>query len=455
MTKSAPCVPQVRAGWLDPEVYDKNFSDLHPPLTPHEAMTEADRCYFCFDAPCVSACPTGINIPLFIRQIQATNPIGAAVTILEENILGGMCARVCPTEDLCEQACVREVAEGKPVKIGHLQRYATDHLMQKEADHPFSRQDTSGKRIAVVGAGPAGLACAHGLSRHGHAVTIFEARDKPGGLNEYGIASYKTLDNFAQREVGFVLALGGITIETGKTLGEDLSLDALCENYDAVFLGLGLGGTNRLGIEDEALAGVHDAVDFIARLRQSDDLAQLPVGRRVVVIGGGMTAIDAAIQARLLGAEEVTIVYRGPRARMRASGYEQELALTRGVHIKDKAQPLRFCDNGAGHVQAVSFVRTAVSDDGRFAATDAHFEQAADMVLVAIGQTFPGKALANAREPVALAGGRIKVDGLGRTNLDKVWAGGDCTGGGNDLTVTAVEEGKRAAAAIHVALTDA
>ncbi|MEL6126029.1 MAG: NAD(P)-binding protein, partial [Pseudomonadota bacterium] len=209
--------PGVVSGRLDGAEYADNFSDLHPPLTPHEAQVAADRCYFCHDAPCVTACPTDIDIPLFIRQIATGTPEAAAKTIFDQNILGGMCARVCPTEDLCEQACVREAAEGKPVIIGQLQRYATDTLMN--APHPYARAAETGKTIAVVGAGPAGLACAHRLAMHGHTVTVFDGRTKGGGLNEHGIAAYKTVDGFAQAELDWLLSVGGITLETGKMLG--------------------------------------------------------------------------------------------------------------------------------------------------------------------------------------------------------------------------------------------
>ena len=240
--------PGIATGRLSAEQYAKNFADLHPPLTAHEAFVESDRCYFCYDAPCVTACPTGIDIPMFIRQIHADNASGAATTIFDQNILGGMCARVCPTETLCEQACVRNTGEDKPVRIGELQRVATDHAMTKGAQ-PYSRSAPTGRKIAVVGAGPAGLSCAHRLAMHGHEVTIFDAREKPGGLNEYGIAAYKTVDEFAQREVDFILSIGGITIETGKALGSDFSLADLRQQYDAVFLGMGLAGVNGLCID--------------------------------------------------------------------------------------------------------------------------------------------------------------------------------------------------------------
>jgi len=261
----------------------------------------AGRCYFCLDAPCIAACPTEIDIPLFIRQIQAGQPEGAARTILDQNILGGMCARVCPTETLCEGACVREFAESKPVEIGRLQRYATDSIMARDG-HPYQRAAPTGKRVAVVGAGPAGLACAHRLAMRGHDVVLMEARDRIGGLNEYGIAAYKTAGDFAQAEVAWLLGIGGIETRTGVRLGTDVTLADLRSEYDAVFLGMGLGGVNALGVEGEARDGARDAVDFIAELRQTDDLTQLPIGRRVVVIGGGMTAVDAAVQSKLLGA---------------------------------------------------------------------------------------------------------------------------------------------------------
>ncbi|MEO1788298.1 MAG: FAD-dependent oxidoreductase, partial [Pseudomonadota bacterium] len=291
--------PGVVPGRLSPEEYAENFADLHAPYDGHEAAVAADRCYFCYDAPCIAACPTAIDIPLFIRQIQAGNPDAAAKTILDQNILGGMCARVCPTETLCEEACVREAAEGKPVEIGRLQRHATDSLMAKGV-HPFERAVSTGKRIAVVGAGPAGLACAHRLAMKGHDVVIYDGRDKPGGLNEIGIASYKTVGDFAQAEVDWLLQIGGITFELGQKLGAGLSLPALKDEFDAVFLGIGLAGVNALRSDGEDKDGVRDAVDFISELRQASDVSSLPVGRNVVVIGGGMTAVDAAVQSKLL-----------------------------------------------------------------------------------------------------------------------------------------------------------
>ena len=441
--------PGIASGRLSQEQYRESFADLHPPLGQHEALVEADRCYFCYDAPCVEACPTSIDIPQFIRQIQTGNPLGSAATILKQNIMGGMCARVCPTEQLCEEVCVRNLAEEKPVQIGLLQRFATDALFA-DGRQIFERAPASGKTVAVVGAGPAGLACAHRLACLGHAVVVFEARPKPGGLNEYGIAAYKALDDFAQREADYILGLGGITVEYGVALGKDRSLSDLRQGYDAVFLGLGLGGVNALNLAGEATEGVVDAVDYIAELRQTENLSHLPVGRRVVVIGGGMTAIDIAVQSKLLGAEEVTIVYRRDAKAMKASGFEQALAQTKGVKIKLNASPVGLVEED-GHIAGVEFEYTA-QQNGGLAATGERFRLPADMVFKAIGQTFVIESLTGSEAAVRLEGGRIAVDDDGRTSLDDVWAGGDCVAGGQDLTVAAVEDGKRAAEAIDRAL---
>jgi glutamate synthase (NADPH/NADH) small chain len=441
----------LAAGRLAPPQYADNFSDLHPPLDRHEATVEADRCYFCYDAPCMQACPTTIDIPLFIRQIATGNPLGAARTIFDQNILGGMCARVCPTETLCEEACVREAAEGKPVQIGRLQRYATDVAIAAGKQF-YDRAAPSGKKIAVVGAGPAGLACAHRLAVKGHDVTIFEARPKPGGLNEYGIAAYKATDDFAQAEVDYVTEIGGIAIDYDKALGRDVSLAGLAATHDAVFLGMGLSGVNALNAAGEGTQGVGDAVDFIAGLRQASDLASVPVGRRVVVIGGGMTAIDAAIQSKLLGAEEVTICYRRGQADMNASAMEQDLAASKGVLIRHWLQPVSVLEEG-GRTTGVELEYTQMRDGG-LAGTGERVTIEADQVFKAIGQSFAPAPLNGSGAMIALERGRIRVDGEGRTSMAKVWAGGDCVADAReDLTVAAVAAGRDAAESIHRALT--
>ncbi|NQY60466.1 NAD(P)-dependent oxidoreductase [Cognatishimia sp.] len=432
--------PGVVAGRLAKEVIDDNFADLHAPLDGHEAMVAADRCYFCHDAPCITACPTDIDIPLFIRQIASGTPEAAAKTILSQNILGGMCARVCPTETLCEQACVREAAEGKPVKIGELQRFATDALMDANV-HPFERGSSTGKKVAVVGAGPAGLSCAHRLASKGHDVVIFDPRPKAGGLNEYGIATYKSVDNFAAREVGWLLQIGGITVETGKSLGNGITLSDLTSEFDAVFLGIGLGGVNALRCDGEDKDGVLDAVDFIADLRQASEFGTVEIGRDVVVIGGGMTAVDAAVQAKLLGALNVSLVYRRGKDRMNASDFEQDLAASKGVRIITNASPRGVIGNGS--VREIEFEYT----DDDLAPTGETFRLAADQVFKAIGQTLVGDDLPD------IDRGKITVTETGRTSVAGVWAGGDCASGGEDLTVTAVAEGRDAAEDIHAALS--
>ena len=430
LTPNSPRTPGIVAGRLSREALAANFADIAPRLSRHEALVAADRCYFCYDAPCMTACPTSIDIPLFIRQIATGTPYAAAKTIFAQNILGGMCARVCPTETLCEEVCVREIAEGKPVEIGRLQRFATDSLMAK-AGHPFARGALTGRRVAVVGAGPAGLACAHRLAMLGHDVVIFERRAKAGGLNEYGIAAYKTPDGYAAQEVEWLLGIGGISVRHGVDLGRDVTLDALAAEFDAVFLGIGLAGVNALQADGADLPGVRNAIDFIAELRQADKVA-LPVGRDVVVIGGGMTAVDAAVQARLLGAETVTMVYRRGKDRMSASVYEQDHATASGVKIIYGAAPVRVLGEGA--VSGVEFAYTAEG-------AGMGFTLKADQVFKAIGQALVA--------PVAAEGGKLV------RRVGKVWAGGDCAVGGEDLTVTAVAQGRDAAMEMDAVLRGA
>ena len=440
--------PGVTSGRLSAADYDANFSDLHPALDNHEALVASDRCYFCHDAPCMTACPTSIDIPLFIRQISTSNPLGAARTIFDQNILGGMCARVCPTETLCEQACVRNTAEERPVEIGRLQRYATDTAMERGVQF-YKRGAPTGKKVAVVGAGPAGLAAAHRLSMAGHDVVIFEAREKSGGLNEYGIATYKSTGDFAQEEVNYILSIGGIEVRHGQKLGRDFTLAHLDGQYDAVFLGIGLAGVNGLGVEGEDLSGVDDAVDFIAGLRQAKDKSTVAVGRSVVVLGGGMTAIDAAVQAKLLGAEEVTIAYRRGKENMNASEFEQDLAASKGVSIRHWLQPKRVIGDG-GKVTGIELEYTTPTANG-LAGTGETVTIRADQVLKAIGQTFQADGLAG----IEIKGGRIVIDAEGRTSSPKVWAGGDCVKLGEDLTVTSVAQGRDAADSINRVLAGA
>ena len=430
----------IAAGRLSAAQLDENFADVSPPLDRQAALIAAQRCLYCFDAPCIKACPTGIDIPSFIRRITTDNLRGAALDILGANILGGTCSRVCPTEILCEGSCVRNHPDDAPVQIGALQRHATDWVFSGNVPL-FERGKPSGQRVAVVGAGPAGLACAHALARAGHDVVVFDARAKAGGLNEYGIAEYKMLD-FAAREIDWLLSIGGIEVRGGKALGENLSLADLRRDFAAVFIGVGLAAVNVLGVEGEDLSGVRNAVDFIAELRQTPDLSRLPIGRRVVVIGGGNTAIDASVQSRKLGAERVLLAYRRGAAQMSATFAEREFAQTQGVTLVEWVQPRRILGSG-GKVTGVEFEYTKPDADRRLVGTGERLIVPADFVLKAVGQALDARDHA-----LKIEKGRVVVDADHATSLPGVWAGGDCIGSGVDLTVQAVEDGKRAARAI-------
>ncbi len=445
MAESSHPAADIRPGRLGNAAdYAAAFADAAPRLTRTQALVESERCLYCYDAPCATACPTGIDVPSFIRRIAEDNLRGAARTILESNPLGGTCARVCPTEELCEQVCVRHhqggAQQGKPVEIGRLQRYAVDAVMDKPVSTLFPRATATGKRIAVVGAGPAGIACAFGLARRGHEVVIHDARPLAGGLNEYGLATYKMAGDFAQAELNWLMQIGGITLQLGWRLDSAAKLQALREGFDAVYLAVGLARTNALRVPGEQLAGVRDAIEFIAELRACADPSTLPIGRRVVVIGGGMTAVDAAVQSKLLGAEEVHIVYRRGPEHMSASAAEQQWAQTNGVTIHHGLSPVEVLGD-AGHASAVRFARSAGGEE----------VFPADMVFKAIGQKFDDSSIA--ASGLAFDGGRILADADGRTAAPKLWAGGDCRAGGRDLTVEAVEDGKRAAVSIHNSLT--
>lgn len=437
-----------RTAVADASALEAQFTDLAPALTARQAAIEAARCLYCYDAPCTRICPTEIDVASFIRNIHDGNINGAAVGILKQNILGGACARVCPTEILCEDACVRNHdEEGRPVKIGLLQRHALDHATF--TDHPFQRAPSTGKVIAVVGAGPAGLSCAHRLAMLGNDVVIFEAREKSGGLNEYGIAKYKLPGDFAQREVEFLLSIGGIEVRHGRKLGSNLTLAELHGQYDAVFLGLGLDASRQLGLTGEDAPGLLAAVDYIATLRQAADLTALPVPRRAIVIGAGNTAIDMAVQIKRLGAEDVTLVYRRGFDAMTATHHEQDIAKANYVRMRTWAAPLDVLLDDTGAVRGMRFEETRI-DNGRLIGTGAFIEIAADAIFKAIGQNIEPAGLRDAMaSQLTRAGDKIQVDANFRTALAGVYAGGDCVAPGQDLTVQAVQHGKLAAHAIH------
>src|SRR5450830_797129 len=424
------------------------FSDLNPPLNHRQAVIESERCLYCYDAPCTRICPSEIDVPGFIQNIAVGNINGAAQGILQQNILGASCSRVCPTEVLCEHACVRNHDhEGAPVKIGLLQRYALDHMHFEH--HPFTRAPATGKKIAVVGAGPAGLSCAHRLATLCHDVVIFEAHKKSGGLNEYGIAKYKLTGDSAQREVAFLLEVGGITIRHEQILGDNLHLEQLRQDYDAVFLGLGLGTSRQLGLTGEDALGLMPAVDYIYALRQAEDLSQLPIPIHCIVIGAGNTAIDMAVQIARLGAQQVTLVYRRGAAHMSATRHEQAIAKANQVRIITWAQPQQVLLDAAGNVAGMRFEKTH-EVDGQLQATGETIDIPAQAIFKAIGQSFDKASLS---DPIAHEVKRDKdkiwVDEYYRTSLSKVYAGGDSIASGQDLTVQAVQHGKLAALAIN------
>lgn len=430
---------------LAPEQLEKNFADIAPALSRNQALLEASRCLFCYDAPCMRACPTHIDVPKFIRQILDRNPLGAARTIFSQNIFGGACARACPTEVLCEGDCVLNGLNEKPIQIGLLQRYATDHAMAKGVQF-FERGAATGKRVAVIGAGPAGLSCAHELAKRGVEAVVFEAKEVAGGLNSYGIAAYKMTTAFALAEVDYVKQIG-FEIRTSTPIGKDLPVTKLLADYDAVFLGVGLGKTAALGIVGEELDGVYEALDFIMPTRLQK-MQECVVGENVLVIGAGNTAIDVATAARRLGANSVTIVYRRGEAEMPAFKYEYELAKADGVKFLWHTVPQKILGEN-GKVTGLQCVKAKPS------AKDAKLEMipnsehtvACDMVVAALGQE-PLYDLYKSIPNLTVQGKKVVIDAnTGATSVKGLFAGGDCVNGGGEV-VDAVEMGKVAARGI-------
>lgn len=433
---------------LSQKGYCSNFQDIHPPFENYTAAAvEANRCIFCYDAPCMKSCPTSIDVPKFIKQISTENIKGSAHTIFSSNIMGGGCSKVCPVEKLCEGACVYNLLDEEPIQIARLQRYSTE-IAIREKWPLFTRKPSTGKKVAVVGAGPAGLSCAHVLSREGIDVTIFEKELKGGGLMTYGIAAYKVTPEFCQDEVDYILSLGGIEIRYGKTLGRDVFLQELEENFDATFIGIGVGLTRTLGIPGEELDGVADAINFIYDIR-TKPFDKVPVGDKVAVIGMGMTAIDAATQAKRLGAGEVTLVYRRTQDEMPCTETELNIAKLDGCKIIWLASPKEItgvdgkvssliCD-----VMALNSVtggeRKSPEPTGQIIQLDV------DMIIKATGQ-LPFEKLVDVNEFLH-TNGKILIDNQQETSIASIFAGGDCVNGGKEV-VDAVQAGKDAAVGI-------
>ncbi len=430
----------------------ENFAETHPPLSEPEAIVEATRCLYCFDAPCTRACPTHIDIPRFIRQIMHRDPVSSAKTILDSNIFGGSCARVCPTEVLCEGACVDNTLLKEPVRIGALQRFACDTAFDESMDF-YQAGESSGKSVAIVGAGPAGLTCAHELRRRGHRVVVYEAKKTVGGLNTLGIAAYKQDTTFATKEARRVTSIG-MKMKLGKPVTAKL-LSKLLEEYDAVFLGVGLGKTAALNIPGENLKNVWESLDFIAQTH-TKPYSKCAIGETVIVIGGGNTAIDAARAALRLGATSVTMAYRRDMDSMPAFTHEVDDAVAEGINIEWNAMPLKMVGK-SGRVTGVNFVRTKLDGKGRKAKLKAvrgsEFTIEADMVIKALGQE-PLLDLLEAIPKLKLSpNGRIVIDPkTSATSVSKLFAGGDAVFGAKEEVVNAVQSGKVAAAGIHAHL---
>jgi dihydropyrimidine dehydrogenase (NAD+) subunit PreT len=432
---------------LTKEQYVENFSDIHPPFESYSAaLVDANRCLFCYDAPCMKSCPTSIDVPKFIKQIVSENIKGSAHTIFSSNILGGGCSRVCPVEKLCEGACVYNLMEEEAIPIGRLQRYSTDAALQNNWQL-FKRKPSSGKKVAVIGAGPAGLSCAHTLSREGIDVTIYEKESKGGGLMTYGIAAYKVTPQFCEDEVSYILSVGGIEIKYQQELGKDILLTDLQKNYDAVYVAIGVGLARQLHIQGENLEGVRDAISFIHDVR-SNDLSTILVGDKVAVIGMGMTAIDAATQAKRLGAKEVTLVYRRTEDEKPCTDVELNIAKLDGCKIIWLAAPKEIIGENGKVEQLVCSVMKLGDEDasGRRSPIDTGetFVLEVDMVIKAAGQ-MPFDELIQ-QNKIGNTGGKIQIN-ASATNIKGVFAGGDCVNGGKEV-VDAVQAGKEGAASI-------
>ena len=431
---------------LTTEQYEKNFQELHPPLSYGSAIAESSRCLYCYDSPCMKACPTHIDISEFIKKISTDNLLGSAKTILKSNWVALTCAKACPVAVLCEGACVLNEKGDKTIEIGRLQRYVIDNYFEQGMPSLFSMKASNGKNIAVIGSGPSGLSCSAELALLGYKVTIFEQSDVPGGLNTWGIAPYKMRKQDALKEVELVKSFG-VNVKTGVSIGKDISFDELYKNYDAVFLGIGLGESHALSVIGEELPGVISALDFIEQVK-TENWSSVPVGKRVAIIGAGNTSIDAATEAKRLGAEEVIVLYRRSSQDMSAYNFEFDLAKKDGIIFHFLTAPRNIV--GKSFVEGIECVRMepgpADSKGKRsvLPVPGTEFIIPVDMVIKAIGQeaqndfisTIPGIKFSNGKI-------QINTDSF-QTGNPKVFAGGDCINGGKEV-VNAAYDGKMAA----------
>jgi len=427
--------------------FAENFAQLKPTMSRNEALYESARCLFCFDAPCITACPSGIDIPQFIRQINSGNVTGSARTIYEANYFGNACGKVCPTEVLCEGACVYNLQEVKPIEIGRLQSYATTQAIV-ENKKLFAPGPANGKRVAVIGAGPAGISAACELRALGYEVVVFEAKAQPSGLTLYGVAPYKITNEEALAEMAYLQGQFGYEVRYNAPITGRADLAALEAEYDAIFLGIGLGATSALGLPGEDKAGCVGAVEFIEELRQRQ--AGTAVGCTVVVLGGGNTAMDAASEAARLGAESVVLAYRRGKDEMGAYPFEYDLAKGVGVRGLFNVAPLEIL--GEEYVTGVRFIRTAVEDGRVREVPGTEFTQPCDMVIKATGQARQTHFLHHVPGLELDGRGRIVADAVGQTTNPQYFTSGDARNGGAEV-VNAAAEAKVAARGIHAFLS--
>jgi dihydropyrimidine dehydrogenase (NAD+) subunit PreT len=434
---------------LSPDQYEKNFAEIAPAMNPRQAAIEASRCLYCFDAPCTVACPTHIDVPAFIKKIATDNLQGSARVILSANILGHSCGRVCPTEVLCEGACVMHEKGEAPIEIGRLQRHAVDYVLDNKIQL-FRAGAPNGKRVACIGSGPASLACAAELAKWGYDVTIFDRDELPGGLNTYGIAAYKTRAADSIREADLVAQLG-VKFRQKVEIGRDIAFDDLEKQFDAIFAGVGLGETWALNLPGEDLHGVYGAIEFIAKTKVQP-FPEVEIGKRVACIGAGNTAIDVVTAARRLGAEIVYLIYRRGEPEMPAFAYEYQLAKQDAVTFLWNTQPVRILGSN-GTVTGLECVRTAFGppdEKGRRSPAPlpgTEFKLDVDMVVRAVGQKPVTEALRAVKGLELNRNGTVKVNERHQTGHPKYFAGGDCTNGGKEV-VDAVAEGMAAASGL-------
>ncbi len=431
---------------LTAEEYESNFAELHPPLTSNSAVAEANRCLYCFDAPCMKACPTHIDISTFIKKIASGNIKGSAKTILASNWVALTCAKACPVDELCEGACVYNVRGEDPIHIGKLQRYTMDWYVERGMPALFMPAPKNGKKVGVIGGGPAGLSCAAELALLGYEATIYEAKNEPGGLDTFGIAPYKVKRQDSLHEAKIVERLG-VKIKTGMSIGESISVDELSRNHDAIFLGVGLKTPAQLRIPGENLAGVYDAMHFIERVT-TRKWSSVEIGNRVAVIGAGNTAIDAVTEAKRLGAQQVMIIYHRSKEEMSAYEFEYELAKSDGVVFHFLTAPKRIL--GSTHVEAIECVRMKPGvPDGNGkrmpeAIPNSEFQLPVDMIITAVGQTTERNFFSQIQN-LELENGNVRVNPeTYQTSNPKFFAGGDCVNGGKEV-VNAAADGKKAA----------